>query len=68
MTLISAWRCNEGYVLCADSQETVADYRATVQKITPLAMGNYQVIVAGSGAADLIESFGIVLQRRFDLP
>src|SRR5580658_2197966 len=66
VTLISSWRCNDASVICADSQEMVGGYRATVQKITPKEMGQFQVIVAGSGDGDLIDSFGIRLKRRMD--
>jgi 20S proteasome alpha/beta subunit len=64
MTLIAAWKCKDGTVMCADSQETVGDYRRSVQKITPKEMGNFEVIVAGSGNPSLIESFIIVLERQ----
>jgi hypothetical protein len=63
VTLIAAWRCTDGVLVCADAQETVGDYRRSVQKITPEKMGNFQVIVAGSGNPSLIESFIIVLRR-----
>lgn len=72
MTLIAAWRCAQGIVLHADSQETVSqwdgtawtDYRKTVQKIQPQSMGTYQVVIAGSGNAGLILSFIEKLRRR----
>jgi hypothetical protein len=76
VTLIAAWRCHpEGIALHADSQEIVpiwngadwVEYRKTVQKITPQKMGAFQVIVAGSGNASLIESFTIRLRRKLDI-
>jgi len=72
VTLIAAIPCRDGFVLAADSQETVScwdgtqsvDYRRTVQKITPRDMGVLSVIVAGSGNASLIDSFIPVLERK----
>lgn len=79
VTLIVACRCEEGIAIHADTQETVPiyrgldpasgtdvwiDYRKTVQKITPQPMGKYKVVLAGTGNAGLIESFGECLKRR----
>lgn len=74
MTLIAAIPCKEGFVLAADSQETVpvwsddqndyVEYRRTVQKIEPREMGPFSVIVAGSGHAALIDSFIVLLERK----
>jgi hypothetical protein len=63
VTLIFAWRCSDGVVMCADSQEVAGDHRRTVQKISPEKIGNFQVILAGSGTTTLIESFIVVLRR-----
>jgi hypothetical protein len=57
MTLIASIRCKEGIVLCADAQETVGSYRVAVQKIIPFSVAGCQLIIAGSGHADLIDSF-----------
>jgi hypothetical protein len=60
MTLIAAFRTPEGVAICADTQETVylpdengivQECRKTVQKIAPLAFGDLQLIIAGSGNA-----------------
>ena len=71
MTLIAAWRCANGIVIHADSQETVpvpvgtewVDYRKAVQKIRPKRMGPFNVVAGGSGNGRLIESFIIRLER-----
>lgn len=49
MTLIAAFRCYEGVVICADSQETRGDLRAPVKKIIHKDSGAYQVAIGGSG-------------------
>lgn len=63
MTLIAAFRCYEGVVLCADSQETVdiperGSYRVNVTKIEPRDAGNYEVVIGGGGDGDLVDDFG----------
>lgn len=70
MTLIAAFRTKEGIAICADSQETVpradelGEDRKTVQKISPITTDRYQVAIAGSGDAVLIEAFIILAERR----
>ncbi|HEV2709818.1 MAG TPA: hypothetical protein VGU67_06390 [Edaphobacter sp.] len=69
MTLIAAIRTKEGVAICADSQETSEHedgsfYRRTVQKIAPIVAGHYQIAIAGSGDADLIEAFIILADRK----
>ena len=49
MTLIAAFRCPDGCVICADSQETVGDHRVSRQKITPKKLGNFEIAIGGSG-------------------
>lgn len=49
MTLIAAFKCSDGYVVCADSQETVGDHRVSRQKISPKKLGNFEVAIGGSG-------------------
>jgi len=64
MTLIASLRCSEGAVVCADSQETVGNYRVTRQKLEPFTAGNFEFVVAGSGEdGDLIDA---VVQRFKD--
>ena len=62
MTLIAAFRCAEGVVLCADSQETVdiperGQYRVRVEKIKPQDAGEYQVVIGGAGDGSLVDGF-----------
>ncbi len=71
MTLIAGFKSDEGYVLCADSQETVAigtgkskaEYRVTCQKIVPERFGNFELAIAGSGTGEVIDGF---IQRLRD--
>jgi 20S proteasome alpha/beta subunit len=65
MTLIAAFRCYEGVVLCADQQETVGGFRVAVNKIAPQDCGNYQLAFAGSGNGDLID--GLAYALRLDV-
>jgi 20S proteasome alpha/beta subunit len=57
MTLIAGFKCADGYVICADSQETVGSYRATRQKLVSIAVGRVRMAIAGSGDGDLIDTF-----------
>jgi hypothetical protein len=72
VTLIAAFRSSSGIALCADSQETLTRYdddgqpyemRVTVQKISPMVCGKYQMAIAGSGPSGLIESFMVRADR-----
>jgi hypothetical protein len=64
MTLIAAWPVKDGVVIHADSQETVGDYRIEVDKLKPVDIGQFRVIIAGAGPSKLVESLPIVLSRR----
>lgn len=64
LTLIMGWRASDGIVVFADAQETAGDYRVAVQKITPQETTQFEVIAVGTGPADLVESFKIVLARK----
>jgi hypothetical protein len=62
MTLIVGIRCDDGYVVCADSQETVpladgTEARVSCQKLVPISVGKVTVSIAGSGDANLIDAF-----------
>jgi hypothetical protein len=62
MTLIAGIKCGDGYVVCADSQETVpladgTEARVTCQKLVSIPVGKVTVSIAGSGDADLIDAF-----------
>ena len=65
MTLIACFKCSDGVVLCADSQETVGEYRFSRQKLVPFLAGNFELAIAGSGNdGDLIDSFVQRLQNN----
>ena len=80
MTLLAAIPCRNAaernaLVMTADTQETSTEYdehgvayevRRTVQKIAPINIGNVQVVVAGSGNADLIVAFIEKLKRKLE--
>lgn len=64
MTLIAAFRCDRAVVICADSQETVGDYRVAVDKIKPRPAGQYEIVIGGAGASGpLIDRFSLDLER-----
>lgn len=68
MTLIAAFRCYEGVVLCADDQETVDDvFRVRVDKLEPAPVRNYEVAAAGTGnVSELIDGFIDTLWQAVD--
>ena len=62
MTLIGAFRTHGGAVIVADSQETVKDehgdeWKYSVLKIRPETIGKFQIVIAGGGNAEAIDSF-----------
>jgi hypothetical protein len=61
MTLIAGLKCVDGYVLCADSQETVRDkgleYRVMRKKIAPIKHKDFEMAVAASGDGPTINAF-----------
>jgi hypothetical protein len=66
VTLIAAFKCSDGVVICADSQETLgiplpdrgyAEYRVSVDKIEPLKLGQYNAVIGGAGHSDLVDGF-----------
>jgi hypothetical protein len=65
VTLIAAFRCYEGAVLCADTLETSVEEgtRSFVRKLEPKDTGGYWVAVAGAGHATLIDGFTNTLSR-----
>lgn len=66
MTLIAAFRCYDGVVLCADQQETVGDIRVSINKIKPELCGNYWLAIAGTGNGDLIDGFAYRLKLEME--
>jgi hypothetical protein len=64
VTLIAAFQCDRAVVICADSQETVGDYRVNVDKIKPTDAGHYQLVIGGAGeSGPLIDRFTLDLIR-----
>jgi hypothetical protein len=72
MTLIATFPARDGFVVCADTQETCPSFdlqgntyelRKAVQKIKPERVGNYDIAIAGSGHAGLIDSFIVRAHR-----
>lgn len=62
MTLIVGIKCDDGYVVCADSRETVpladgTEARVTCQKLGSIPVGEVTLSIAGSGDANLIDAF-----------
>jgi hypothetical protein len=68
VTLIAGFKCADGYVMCADSQQTVkikgASYRMTRQQLVPVKIGLSQMAIAGSGDGRLIDAFVGRLKRQ----
>jgi hypothetical protein len=69
MTLIAAFKCSEGYVICADSEIKVTDEagnksHVSRQKLLPLTLGGIEVAIAGAGDGDLIEAFVARLEKK----
>ena len=56
MTFIASFRCHGGIVMCADSQETVGDYKLIVEKLTPVDAGKYTIALGAAGLGDLADS------------
>lgn len=58
VTLITGTKTNDGYVMCADSQETVGQFRVSRLKLSPWTAGNFEIAFAGSGNnGRLIDAF-----------
>jgi 20S proteasome alpha/beta subunit len=53
MTYIAAFKCLGGVVMCADTQETIGDYKQYTQKL--LVVPNAAYPVGGAGAGDVDE-------------
>jgi hypothetical protein len=70
VTLITASRCLEGIVICADSQQiSVVDgveYRMSVQKIEHYRTNTCDLAIAGGGSSKLIVSFCLLMKRKLD--
>src|SRR5258708_37768235 len=56
MTYIAAFPCKEGFVLCADTQETVVDHKYYVEKLSVAGDGVYPIAIGGAGSGELIDA------------
>ena len=71
MTLITVFPYPDGHIISADSQETAKDtagneFKYSVLKLQPEKMGIFDVLIAGSGNGDAIDSF--IEEMRQHLP
>jgi hypothetical protein len=75
MTLIITLPSPQGFVVAADTEETCPSYdsqgncyeiRKSVQKISPVSVGNFQFAIAGAGHAGLIDSFIVRATRAVE--
>jgi 20S proteasome alpha/beta subunit len=69
VTLIAAFRCDvaghPGVIVCADKQETIGDYRVTVDKIKPRDASAYELVIGGAGnIAALIDGLADAIERN----
>lgn len=64
LTLVASFRCVNGIVMCADAEENCGSVRRSVLKLDPKPMGNFTVVIGGSGPGDLIDAFIIRLTER----
>jgi hypothetical protein len=59
MTIAAGYPCNDGLVLCADTQETIPGYTKTdTEKTVVLRFPLYNLAITGAGDGDLIEMLG----------
>ncbi len=68
VTLIAAFRCgidgDPGVIICADSQESIGEYRVTVNKIKPRDCNNYDLVIGGAGnLGPLIDGLANTIER-----
>jgi len=57
MTMIAAFRCMDGIVLCADSQESWGEcYKVTVSKIAGEWVNDFRLGYGGAGLSDLVDA------------
>ena len=65
VTLIAAFQCSGGAVLCADTMETnVEGFRMPVHKLEAKECKDYWLAIAGSGNSDLIDGFAYALKQH----
>jgi 20S proteasome alpha/beta subunit len=64
MTYISAFYCEEGIVMCADTQETLDDQKRDVEKL--YVSSTYPLAVGGAGMGEAIDAFAQELIGRVE--
>jgi len=55
MTVAAGFQCNDGIVICADSQESSGDYKLPVEKLLAKSDPWTEVVIAGSGTGPLVD-------------
>src|SRR5690349_9888996 len=66
MTVAAGFRCHDGIVLCADSQESLADYKFHVEKLVTRSSPWTDIAIAGSGNGPLIDAAVERLVKRLE--
>jgi 20S proteasome alpha/beta subunit len=56
MSYIAAYHCQTGIVMCADTQETVGEYKKYVEKISIIEDQTYPLAIGGAGFGSLIDA------------
>jgi 20S proteasome alpha/beta subunit len=68
VTIAVGFRCNDGIVLAADTQETISGYMKQHEgKITTCWMGDFSIAIAGAGTTDYIETAVAAITRPDEL-
>lgn len=57
MTYIAAFHCKDGIVMCADTLETVGEYKNYVEKIEVIQDRSFPLAIGGAGVDDIIKPF-----------
>jgi 20S proteasome alpha/beta subunit len=66
MTIAAGFYCNEGVVLCADTQETISGYIKTYDgKVSTHVYKNLALCIAGAGSSDYIKTAISKLTHNF---
>lgn len=55
MTYISAFQCQDGIVMSADTEESWGDYKHYTEKLSIIEDKSFPLAIGGAGIADLIE-------------
>lgn len=55
MTYINAFRCHEGLVMSADTEEDWGDYKNYIEKLAIIDDQSYPLAIGGAGIGDLVE-------------